>query len=102
MRGEDAGQPAHAGADQYHRPPDLVQHPHNVGVQRIDRVVAARGAVAVSVPTRVEGDDVEPALGQDLPGVLPGVPVLPASVQQQHGGLVGCRLVGVPLVADQT
>ena len=84
MRRQDSGQPAHAGADQHHRPADLLEHRPGVGAQRLHRVVRVGGAVAVAVAAAVERDDVQAAVGQDLPGVLPGEAVLAAAVQHQH------------------
>ena len=50
----------------------------------------------------VQRDDVKSRVGEDLAGVLPGEPVLPAAVQHQDGRLVGgVGDVPVPLVADQ-
>ena len=62
---------------------DLVQHQQRVRAQRVHGVVRVGGAVAVAVPAGVESDDVQTLVGQDLAGVLPGVPVLSAAVQEQ-------------------
>jgi hypothetical protein len=59
-----------------------------VGAQCVDGVVRIGRTVAVAVAARVEGDDVQTVVGEDLAGVLPGIPVLPAAVQEQHRGPV--------------
>ena len=56
---EHAGHAAHAGADQDHRPADLVEHGQRVGAQRIHRVVRVGRPVAVAVAAAVQGDDVQ-------------------------------------------
>ena len=89
---QDAGQPAHAGPDQDHRPADGVEHGHHVGGQRLDVVVGVRCAVAVAMTPAVQRDDVEAVIGQDLAGVLPGVPVLAPAVQHQDAGAIGGRI----------
>ena len=88
-RGEDAGEAAHAGPDQHHRPADRVEHLHDVGGQRLDVVVGVGGPVAVTVAAAVQRDHVETVVGQDLAGVLPGVPVLAAAVQHEDARAIG-------------
>jgi hypothetical protein len=57
-RGQDPGEPAHAGADDDHRRADLLEHRRDIGGQGVDGVLTGRCAVAVPVAAGIQGKDV--------------------------------------------
>jgi hypothetical protein len=82
---EQRGVAAHRRAYQ-HRPrtkfPDDAQQ---IADERVGGVVAIGGPTRLAVPARIDGHRCPAGFAQPGPGALPGVPSLPAAVQQQDG-----------------
>ncbi|BCI86192.1 hypothetical protein NIIDMKKI_13980 [Mycobacterium kansasii] len=98
---QDAGQPAHAGPDYHHVTTDRIHDLQHVLGEGLDGVIRGRRSIAVPMSTGVERDDVKPLVRQDLPGLLPGEPVLAAAVQHQDARPIGRLGAAVPFVGDQ-
>ncbi|KAF0958688.1 hypothetical protein MLGJGCBP_08188 [Rhodococcus sp. T7] len=84
---DQRGHPAHRGTDEHRLLPQLCDDRGQVGDQRIDAVIPLRCPLTVAVPPGIQRDGGPAVRGEAATGVSPGMPGLPAAVQQQDQAL---------------
>ena len=83
--GDERRKAAERRADQRGAPTEACGDGAHVGGEGIHRVIAVGRPAALAVPAEIEGDGVEAPLGERGRGAAPGVPRLPAAVEEEHG-----------------
>ena len=81
----ERGDAAERRADQGRRESELADDREHVAGERVERVVAVGGPLAVAVAAQVDGVGAPPLVGQRAERRAPRVAGLAAAVQQDHG-----------------